>query len=97
MTSHDFSSIKSPPKFYGNFPIWKVKMILFLKSLGSRVDKAVTKEYVEPHGDEDTWSESTAKNYKANAKAQYVLTQALNDDDLTWIINCKSAYEVLND
>ena len=49
MTSHDFSSIKSPPKFDGlNFPIWKVKMNLLLKSLGVRVAKAITKEFVEP-------------------------------------------------
>jgi len=34
MASHDFSSIKSPPKFDGlNFSISKVKMNLFLKSL----------------------------------------------------------------
>ena len=55
MASHDFSSIKSPPKFGGlNFPIWKVKMILFLKSIGVRVTKAISKEIVEPHGDENT-------------------------------------------
>jgi len=94
MTSHDFSSIKSLPKFDGlNFPIWKVKMNLFLKSLGVRVTKAITKEFVEPHGNKDTWSEATAKSCEANTKAQYELTQALNDDDLSRVINCKSAYE----
>ena len=72
MASHDFSSIKSPPKFDGlNFPIWKVKMSSFLKSLGVRVAKAITKKFIESHGDEDTWSEATAKGYEANAKAQY--------------------------
>ena len=55
MVSHDFSSIKSPPKFDGlNFPTWKVKMTLFLKSLGFRVAKAITKKFVESHGDENT-------------------------------------------
>jgi len=49
-------------------------MNLFLKFLGVRVAKAIAKEFVEPHGDEDTWSEATAKNYEASAKAQYVLT-----------------------
>ena len=48
---HDISrlsSIKSPPKFDGlKFPIWKVKMNLFLKSLGVRVAKAITKEFVK--------------------------------------------------
>ena len=50
-------------------------MNLFLKSLGVRVAKAISKEFVEPHGD-DTWSKATAKDYEANAKAQYALTQA---------------------
>jgi len=64
MASHDFSSIKSPRKFDGlNFPIWKAKMTLFLMSLGYRVTKVVTREFVEPHGDEDTWSKVTAKDY----------------------------------
>ena len=55
MASHNFSSIKSPPKFDGlNFPIWKVKITLFLKSLGARVAKAITKVFVEPNGDENT-------------------------------------------
>ena len=94
MASHDFSSIKFPPKFDGlNFPIWKVKMNVFLKSLGVKVAKAITKEFIESHGDEDTWSEESTKDYEANAKAQYALTQALNDDDLSRVINCKSACE----
>ena len=38
----------------------------------------------------------TAKDYEANAKAQYAFTQALNDD-FSCVINCKSAYEVWND
>ena len=98
MISHDFSSIKSPPKFDGlNFSIWKVKMTLFLKSLRVRVAKAITKEFVEPRGDEIIWSEVTAKDYEVNAKAQYALTQALNDDDPSRVINCKSAFEVWND
>ena len=72
-------------------------MTLFIKSLGFMVAKAITKEFVEPHSDEDSWSEATTKDYEANAKAQYAQTQALNDDDLSCVINCKSAYEVWND
>ena len=72
-------------------------MNLFLKSLEVRVAKAITKKLIELHGDEDTWSEATAKDYEANAKVQYALIQALNDDDLSRVINCKSTYEVWND
>ena len=94
MASHDFSSIKSPPKFDElNFSFWKVKMNIFLKFLEVRVVKAITKEFIEPHDDEDTWSKATAKDYEVNAKALYALTHALNDDDFSRVINFKSAYE----
>ena len=49
-------------------------MTLFLKYLGFRVTKVVTKEFVESHGDENTWSKATTKDYEAYAKAQYALT-----------------------
>jgi len=34
------------------------------------------------------------KKFDANAKAHYALLQALNDDDIARVINCKSAYEI---
>ena len=43
-------------------------MTLFLKSIGVRVAKSITKEFVEPLSDENTWSEATAKDYEVNAK-----------------------------
>jgi len=87
--------IKTPPKFDGlNFPIWKVKMIVFLQSLGSRVIKMVTKPFSVPIGDEDTWSDIATKEFDANAKARYALLQALNDDDIAMFIHCKSACEI---
>jgi len=72
-------------------------MTLFLRSLGFRIAKVVTKEFIEPHSDEDIWSKATAKDYEANTKTQYALIQVLNDDDLSCVINYKSAYEVRND
>ena len=89
-------SIDCPSMFDGlNFLIWKVKMSLFLRSQGSRVDKAITKEFVElAFGDNDTWSDSTIKEYEANAKASYALMQAINDDDLSRVINCTSACDI---
>ena len=54
--------IKTPPKFDGlNFPIRKVKMTVFLQSLGSQVAKAMTKPFSAPLGDEDTWSDIATK------------------------------------
>ena len=82
-------NIKTPPKFDGlNFPIWKVRMTIFLKSLGSLVAKSVTKPYVVPDSDESTWTEFTFREYKANSKAQNFLLTALNEDDLTRVIHC---------
>jgi len=87
--------IKTSPKFDElNFPIWKVKMTIFLQSLGSRVAKVVTKPFSAPPGDESTWSEIETKEFDANARAHYALLQALNDDDISRVIHCKSAYEI---
>ena len=71
-----------------------MKITLFLESLGFRVAKVITIEFVEPYDDVESWSEASTKDYEANAKAQYALTQALNDEDLLHVVNCKSAYEV---
>jgi len=87
--------IKTSPKFDClNFPIWKVKMTVFLQSLGSLIAKAMIKPFSVPIGDEDTWSDIVTKKFDANAKAHYVLLQALNDDDIARIIHCKFAYEI---
>ena len=69
-------------------------MTVFLQSLGSQVAKAMTKPFNVPDGDADTWSEITTKEFDANAKAHYVLLQALNDDDIAKVIHCKSAHEI---
>ena len=88
-------SIKTPSKFDGlNFSIWKVKITIFLQSLGSRVAKAVTKPFSVPTSDEDTWSDTATKEFDANAKAHYALLQASNYDDIARVIDCKSAYEI---
>ena len=77
-------NVKTPPQFDElNFPIWNVKMTIFLQSLGSRVAKATTKLFVHPDGDEDTLSEITVKEFEANAKAHYALLQALNDNNIS--------------
>ena len=59
------NNVKTPPKFGLNFSIWKVKMIVFLHSLGSRVAKAIIKPFVVPDGDKDTWTDITAKEFEA--------------------------------
>jgi len=45
-----------------------------------------------PDGDEDTWFEIVTKKF--NAKAHYALLQALNDDNITRVIHCKSVYKI---
>ena len=86
-------TITCTPKFDGlYFLIWKIKMTIFLQSLGSRVLKVITKPFVCSEGDEDTWSEITVKKFDVTAKAQYALLQALNDDDIFRVIHCTCAY-----
>ena len=88
-------NIKTPPKFDGlNFPIWKGRMNIFLQSLGSLVARSLTKPFSKLEGEEDTWSELTSKEFDANSKAQNALLLALNEDDLTRVIHCKSAFEI---
>jgi len=71
-------------------------MIVFLQSLESHVAKAITKLFVIPSDDENTWSDITVKEFEVKAKAHYALFQALNDDDVSRVINCKSAFEIWN-
>ena len=42
----------------------------------------------------DPWPENGSKAFEANAKASYVLFVALNDDELSRIINYMSAFEI---
>ena len=72
----------------------KVKMAMFLQSLGSQVAKAVTKLFSIFDGDEDTWSEIATMEFNVNDKAHYALLQTLNDDDIFRVIHCKSANKI---
>jgi len=66
----------------------------FFLQLESGVAKAVIKPFSLPNGDEDTWSKIANKEFDVNAKTYYALFQALNDDDLSRVIHCKSAFEI---
>jgi len=54
----------------------------------------VTKPFSVPAGYEDTWSDTTTKEFDPNAKIQYALLQALNDHDIARVIHCKSTYGI---
>ena len=69
-------------------------MIVFLQFLGSRVAKAISKSFVCPESDEDSWSEIIVKKYNAYSKAHYALLQALNDDDISRVIHCTFVYHI---
>ena len=91
--SHNSFSVRVPPRFDGvNFPVWKIKMGVFLKSQSRDVFLAIGTNFVEPK----VWDDTYTKAFEANAKATYALMQALNDDDLSRIINCVSAFDIWN-
>ena len=56
----------------------------------------MTKPFVFLEGDEDTWSDIAVKEFDENAKFHYALLQALNDDDISRVINCKYTYDIWN-
>ena len=69
MTYSGKSSIYCPPKFDGlNFPIWTIKMTIFIQFLGSRVANTISKLFVCPEGDEGSWPKITIKEYNAHSK-----------------------------
>ena len=78
-------NIKTPLKFDGlNFPIWKVRMNIFLQSLGSLVAKSSTKPFSKPEGEDDTWSKLTSK--------EFVLAQRPSTLVLMMINSCSYVY-----
>jgi len=47
--SYDSFSVRVPPRFDGvNFPVWKIKMSVFLKSLGRDIFLPIGNEFKEP-------------------------------------------------
>ena len=67
-------------------------MTVFLQSLGSHVAKAITNLFLFPRVMRTHGKEITAMKFQDNAKARYALLKVLNDDDISRIINCTSAY-----
>ena len=53
--------------------------------------------FVCPKGDKDSCYEITLKEYIANSKAHYSLLQALNDDDVSRVINYTCTYDIWQD
>ena len=66
----------------------------FFKSLRRDVFLAIEKEFKEYEYKTELWPENIAKAFEANAKATYALMQFLNDDNLSRVNNCESAYEI---
>ena len=77
----------SPPLFdILNIQTWKVKMFMYLKSLGIHVYFATIKDSYCLNG----------KNIEANAKAIHALKSTLNDDYLCRVANLGSSFVVWN-
>ena len=77
----------SPPTFdILNIQIWKVKMSLYLKTLGHNVYLATTNNAYCLNG----------KNFEANTKALNALKSTLNNDYLSRVSNIESAFVIWN-
>jgi len=89
------SSIYCLPKLDRlNFSIWKVKMTVFLNFLGSRLAKAICKHLFVPRVIKTHVTKLPLRNIFANSKAHYSLLQALNDDDVSTVINYTCTYDI---
>jgi len=69
-------------------------MTVFLNLLGSKVGKAISKPFICPKGNEDSWSIIIIKEYNANSNAHYALLQSLNDDNISRVINCICVHNI---
>ena len=77
----------APPMFdVSNIDMWKLKMSIYLKTLGIHVYLATTKKP----------SLGNDKHIEANALALEALRQALSKEYLSMISHCDSAFTVWN-
>ena len=96
--------IKTPPKFDGlDFPIWKVKMTVFLQSLRSRVAKTVTKPFCIPTGDEAlTFTYHLVNRLPSSTIGGKTLLEVWSEKvaqnyDSLWVFGCLSYYHIKED
>ena len=77
----------TPPMYdTSNIDVWKVRMSMYLKTLGMHVYLATTKKsYLD-----------NSKHIEANAQALEALRQALSKKHLSMISHCDSAFAVWN-
>ena len=96
MTSHgDSFNVRSRPKFDRfNFSLWKLKMKVFLKSLGRNAFLSMEKEFKEFDHVTDHLPENVFKAFEVNAREIYALFVALNNDELSKVLNYKSTFEI---
>jgi len=85
---------KDSPKFDGtNFTLWKGRMKCHLECMGKAYLAMVSKPYVPPQGGPTTLNEITeAEN---NLWTKEALLSALNDSDLSNVIDLPTTYEIL--
>ena len=77
----------SPPMFdTSNIDVWKVKMSMYLKTLGMHVYLATTKKSYLGNG----------KHIEANSQALVALRNTLRKDYLSMISHCDSTFAVWN-
>ena len=88
-------NVKITPKFHGlNFPIRKLKDDRLSSIIRKSCCEGHHKAFVHPDGDEDTWFKIMVKEFEVNTKSHFALLQALNDDDISRVINCTSSCDI---
>jgi len=98
------ASINRPPLFCGlNYQFWKVRMKIFMESLGKGIWDAIENGPFIPKLENDgsiiekpwsQWTDSESKKAKFDCIAKNIITSALYSDEFFRVSQCKSSKEM---
>jgi len=95
------ASVVKPPAFLGeDYPYWRDRMEMFIKSTQYSLWKIITNgDYVPTNSEgqlipEDQWSTAQMQKVQDNFKAKYLLTCALCRSEYDKVFGCKTAKDI---
>ena len=87
-------NINRPPFFDGlNYNYWKVRMVIYLKSINFELWDIVINGYTSYNTSYKDWSEEEKKLAQLDAKGLNILFCAVNQEQFNRISNCKTSHE----
>jgi len=94
-TFQEGQSTARPPFFTGsNYIYWATRMRVFMESSGFDIWQSTQTQYVAPTTEVNTWTDAQKTNASNNSKAMNVLYCALDKNEFSRIMMCKTAYDI---